>query len=147
LDLPTTDDVDILAKVGFQLIRVPTRHQRVERFWEDEDEWLQALLSGAAGSPRDVIRFPGRQQLAVAAEEREAYGTQPSPKLSFWQTALDHYALFGIDDLEQARTYGAPQFAALFGSFQSLTSQYGGAQLLKGDLEAVKRHLYVPMSA
>lgn len=147
LDLPTTDDVDILAKVGFQLVRVPTRHQRVDRFWEDEEEWLQALLTGTAGTPRNVIPFPERRPFALAAEERATYGTEPSPKLRFWQTALDHYALFGIDDLEQARTYGAPQFAALFGSFQTLTKQYGGAQLLKGDLEAVKQHLYVPMSA
>ncbi|MCK7468952.1 MAG: DEAD/DEAH box helicase family protein [Desulfosudis oleivorans] len=34
----------------------------------------------------------------------------------------DHYRLFGIDDLEQARTYGAPQFAEQFGSFTTLTA-------------------------
>ena len=33
LDLPHTDDVDILAKIGFDLVRVPTRPQRVDRFW------------------------------------------------------------------------------------------------------------------
>jgi type I restriction enzyme R subunit len=67
-------------------------------------------------------------------------------KSRFWSTALDHYRLFGIDDLEQARTYSAPQFVDQFGSFQSLTNRYGGAPLLKTDLELVKRHLYVPMA-
>ena len=147
LDLPSTDDVDILAKVGFDLVRVPTRHQRVERFWSDEDEWLVTQLAATQGDRHEILQFPGREELAIAAEGRADYITGNSPKVRFWQTALDHYALFGIDDLEQARTYGAPQFTALFGSFQSLTTQYGGAQLLKSDLEAVKRHLYVPMSA
>ena len=32
LDLPDTDDVDILAKIGFELVRVPTRRHRVDRF-------------------------------------------------------------------------------------------------------------------
>ena len=68
-------------------------------------------------------------------------------KREFWQVSLDHYALFGIDDLEQARTYGAPQFVEQFGSFQALSRRYGGVQLLKADLEAVKQHLYVPMTA
>lgn len=63
------------------------------------------------------------------------------------KTALDHYRLFGIDDLEQARTYGAPQFAEQFGSFTTLTQRYGGPALLKADLELVKQHLYVPMAA
>ncbi len=147
LDLPSTDDVDILAKVGFDLVRVPTRHQRVERFWSDEDEWLITQMAPAQVDHHDAMQFPSREELAIAAEGRADYITGNSPKVRFWQTALDHYALFGIDDLEQARTYGAPQFTALFGSFQSLTTQYGGAQLLKADLEAVKRHLYVPMSA
>jgi type I restriction enzyme R subunit len=126
---------------------VPTRHQRVERFWTEDDEWLIARLAHSQGDSRDTLQFPDREQLAMAAEGRADYITASSPKVRFWQTALDHYALFGIDDLEQARTYGAPQFTALFGSFQSLTRQYGGAQLLKTDLEAVKCHLYVPMSA
>lgn len=147
LDLPTTDDVDILAKVGFDLIRVPTRHQRVERFWNDEEMWLQSHLSGIGQNAQNGIPFPGQPQLDMAADNWIAFGPEASPKLCFWQTALDHYALFGIDDLEQARTYGAPQFAAMFGSFHSLTAQYGGAQLLKSDLESIKQHLYVPMSA
>ena len=47
---------------------------------------------------------------------------------------------------EQARTYGAPQFVEQFGSFQTLSRRYGGAQNLKADLEAVKQHLYVSMT-
>ena len=148
LDLPTTDDVDILAKIGFDLVRVPTRHQRVQRFWSDEEDCMNSLLSGSCQSADQSNLFTGGQQYDMAAEDWSDYGaTSSSPKLRFWQTALDHYALFGIDDLEQARTYGAPQFTALFGSFQSLTTQYGGAQLLKSDLEVIKKHLYVPMSA
>jgi type I restriction enzyme R subunit len=85
--------------------------------------------------------------LDKAAETQTGFQTVDPAKIQFWQTALDHYALFGIDDLEQARTYGAPQFVEQFGSFQSLTRLYGGAPLLKSDLEAVKQHLYVPMTA
>jgi type I restriction enzyme R subunit len=123
LDLPYTDDVDILAKVGFQLVRVPTREDRVVRLWDEDQDWLLTHLSEKAVAEPD--RFKSR----------------------FWTTALDHYRLFGIDDLEQARTYSAPQFVEQFGSFQSLTRRYGGAQLLKADLEAVKKHIYVPMTA
>lgn len=121
LDLPTTDDVDILAKVGFELVRVPTRDDRAVRLWDEDQDWLLTQL--------------GEQ--AMAEDDRF--------KSKFWLTAMDHYRLFGIDDLEQARTYGAPQFVEQFGSFQSLTRRYGGPQLLKTDLEAVKKHLYVPM--
>ncbi len=123
LDLPHTDDVDILAKIGFELIRVPTRNDRAIRLWEQDQDWLLTHLGEKAAAEQD--RF----------------------KSKFWLTALDHYRLFGIDDLEQARTYGAPQFVEQFGSFQSLTRRYGGAQLLRTDLEAVKQHLYVPMTA
>jgi len=147
LDLPHTDDVDILAKVGFELIRVPTRPQRVERFWQDEDQWLFSQVGLEAPSKAQVITFPAPEPLAMAADPPATYKTSDSIKFRFWQTALDHYALFGIDDLEQARTYGAPQFVEQFGSFQTLTRQYGGAPLLKSDLEAVKQHLYVPMAA
>jgi type I restriction enzyme R subunit len=121
LDLPTTDDVDILAKVGFELVRVPTRDDRAVRLWDEDQDWLLTQL--------------GEQ--AMAEEDRF--------KSKFWLTAMDHYRLFGIDDLEQARTYGAPQFVEQFGSFQSLTRRYGGAPLLRTDLEAVKQHLYIPM--
>jgi len=123
LDLPTTDDVDILAKIGFDLVRVPTRDDRATRLWVEDQDWLLEHL-GESTLPEDN-RF----------------------KSKFWLTALDHYRLFGVDDLEQARTYGAPQFSEQFGSFQSLTQRYGGPQLLKTDIEVVKRHLYVPMTA
>ena len=122
-ELPKTDDVDILAKIGFNLVRVPSRDDRVNRLLVDDETWLLNQL----------------QENNIPPEQRT--------KLPFWNTALDHYRLFGIDDLEQARTYGAPQFVEQFGSFQTLTSRYGGAQLLKTDLEMVKHHLYVPMSA
>ena len=83
--------------------------------------------------------------MALAAEPPLDYTAADAFKLQFWRTALDHYDLFGIDDLEQARTYSAPQFLDQFGSFQTLTSRYGGPPRLKADLEEVKRHLYVPM--
>jgi type I restriction enzyme R subunit len=123
LDLPDADDVDILAKIGFQLPRVPNRADRANRLWDEDQIWLLNHL-GEAALP-DAQRF----------------------KTQLWQTALDHYRLFGIDDLEQARTYGAPQFAEQFGSFTTLTQRYGGPALLKADLEQVKKHLYVPMAA
>jgi type I restriction enzyme R subunit len=146
LDLPDTDDVDILAKVGFQLVRVPTRPQRVDRFWLSERPWLLSLLGAAAPKTAEIIPFPTPVAFLMAADPAAAYKTEEPFKVRFWQTALDHYGLFGIDDLEQARTYGAPQFVEQFGSFQTLTGRYGGAPLLKSDLEAVKKHLYVPMT-
>ena len=122
-DLDATDDVDILAKVGFDLVRVPARTDRVTRFWEQEDHWLVSHVGEQAID--DADRF----------------------KTRFWQTSLDHYGLYGIDDLEKGATYSAPQFAIRFGSFGSLLSRYGGAATLKSDLEAVKKRLYVPMAA
>ena len=155
LDLPHTDDVDILAKVGFQLVRVPTRPQRVDRFWQDETPWLLSKLGFASQQKATVIPFPTPEPYTFeedvpflkAAEGEGRFQDQDSLRLHFWQTGLDHYALFGIDDLEQARTYGAPQFVEQFGSFQTLTRSYGGAQNLKADLEEVKQHLYVSMTA
>ena len=122
-DLDATDDVDILAKVGFDLARVPARRDRVTRFWDQEDGWL--------------VNHIGEQ----------AVGDDDRIKTRFWQTSLDHYGLYGIDDLEQGATYSAPQFTAQFGSFSSLLSRYGGAAVLRSDLEAVKQRLYVPMAA
>jgi type I restriction enzyme, R subunit len=122
LELEGTDDVDILAKVGFELPRVPTRADRVIRLEDEDEDWLLEHL-GEASLPEEA-RF----------------------KRHFWLSALDHYRLFGIDDLERARTYGAPQFVEQFGSFQTLSKRYGGPQLLRADLEAVKHHLYVPMT-
>ena len=121
--LDATDDVDVLAKVGFELARVPTRSDRVSRFWDQEEPWLTSRVSEQATSDAERI------------------------KTRFWQTSLDHYSLYGIDDLERGATYSAPQFSRQFGSFSSLLARYGGAEALKADLEAVKAHLYVPMVA
>ena len=123
LELDGSDDVDILAKVGFELVRIPSRHDRVVRFWEAEENWLLSRLGEHAVPDGD--RF----------------------KTHFWQTGLDHYSLYGIDDLERGRTYSAPHFVEQFGSFSRLLSRYGGAEKLRADLEVVKRHLYVPMTA
>ena len=102
LDLPDADDVDILAKIGFQLPRVPNRADRANRLWDEDQIWSLNQLGEAA------------------LPEGERFKTH------VWQTALDHYRLFGIDDLEQARTYTAPQFAEQFGSFTTLTRATGG---------------------
>lgn len=123
LDLPDADDIDVLAKIGFQLSRVPNRADRANRLWDEDQIWLLNQMGEAA--------LPESQRF----------------KTHLWQTALDHYRLFGIDDLEQARTYGAPQFAEQFGSFHTLTQRYGGPALLKADLELVKQRLYVSMAA
>lgn len=123
LDLPDADDVDVLAKIGFQLPRVPNRADRANRLWDEDQIWLLNQMGEAA--------LPESQRF----------------KTHLWQTALDHYRLFGIDDLEQARTYSAPQFAEQFGSFTTLTQRYGGPALLKTDLELVKQRLYVSMAA
>ncbi len=117
-DLDAADDVDIISKVGFDLVRVPMRTDRVVRFWDAEQPWLAQLV-----------------------------GSQSPVKVQFWETCLDHYALYGIDDLEQGQTYSAPQFVERFGSFSQLLGQYGGGPKLRTDLEEVKRHLYVPMVA
>jgi type I restriction enzyme R subunit len=117
-DLDAADDVDILSKVGFDLVRVPMRTDRVVRFWDAEQPWLVQLV-----------------------------GNQSPVKVQFWETCLDHYALYGIDDLEQGQTYSAPQFVERFGNFSQLLGQYGGGPRLRIDLEEVKRHLYVPMAA
>ncbi|MBI4661631.1 MAG: DEAD/DEAH box helicase family protein [Verrucomicrobia bacterium] len=149
LGLESTDDVDILAKIGFNLVRVPTRHQRVVRFWDQEEPWLRQQFS-ATTAPNNLVSMPegpAAEAYLLAAERGSPYRAENRFKRDFWQVALDHYALFGIDDLEKAQTYSAPQFVDQFGSFQTLTSQYGGPELLKSDLEAVKQHLYVAMVA
>ena len=148
LGLETTDDVDILAKVAFDLVRVPTRNQRVERFWDEDTPWLETELVGPP-EPGKILPFPGPAELEampLAAEDLTEYRSVARFKRDFWQIALDHYSLFGIDDLESARTYGAPQFVDRFGSFQTLSKLYGGPQRLKADLEQVKQHLYVTMA-
>jgi type I restriction enzyme R subunit len=122
MDLFDTDDVDILSKIGFDLTRVPTRGDRVNRLLDHDQQEL-------------------------VTEFKEGNLTQDDQyKWNFWVAALDHYRLFGIDDLEQARTYSAPQFVKQFGSFQTLTQRYGGAKNLKADLERIKECLYVPMA-
>lgn len=113
--LDAADDVDILGKVGFDLPQIPMRHDRVTHFWDHNEPWLRGL---------------------VGSEEEEN-------KLRFWETALDHYALYSIDDLEQGQTYNAPQFVQRFGSFAHFLPTYGGGAKLRADLEQVKRHLYV----
>ena len=120
-DLETADDVDILAKVGFDLPDIPLRADRRDRLWEDENDWLLNELTADADELRSDL------------------------KLNFWRTSLDHYALYGVDDLERGQTYNAPQFVQQFGNFSRLMQNYGGAERLKSDLEAIKRHLYVPM--
>ncbi|MXX38021.1 MAG: hypothetical protein F4Z85_08100 [Gemmatimonadetes bacterium] len=122
-DLDGSDDVDILGKVGYELVRIPSRHDRVVRFWDADENWLLTQL-GEHDLP-DEDRF----------------------KTHFWETGLDHYSLYGIDDLEKGSTYSAPQFVERFGSFSRLLNRYGGADKLKADLETVKQHLYVPMVA
>lgn len=123
LEMDEEDDVDVLAKVGFDLARVPTRRDRVGRFWTDDGDWLRGRVG----------------ELSVADDARQ--------KTRFWETSLAHYQLFGIDDLEQGQTYSAPQFVERFGGFAQLLAAYGGAQALRADLEEVKQHLYVPMAA
>jgi type I restriction enzyme R subunit len=67
-------------------------------------------------------------------------------KHRFWRASLDHYATYGVDELERGQTYQAPQFVEQFGSFQTIAREYGGAVKLRDDLLAVKHHLYVPMT-
>ncbi len=123
LRLPETDDVDVLGKVAFDLARVPTRRNRADRFWTHDDAWLLQQIDETAVPAADLVRHP------------------------FWEACLDHYALFGVDDLERGETYSAPQFVERFGSFTGFSNRYGGPQRIRTDLEAVKQHLYVPMAA
>lgn len=147
LDLPDTDDVDILSKIGFDLSRVPTRPERVARFWQSDDEWYESKFGIALPRTSGGIITAPTNQYDLAAELKDnSMPTNDNWKIDFWRTALDHYSMFGIDDLERAQTYGAPQFVEQFGSFQSLTKRYGGPQDLKSDLEAVKQHIYIPMT-
>ncbi len=145
MELPDTDDVDILAKIGFDITRVPTRTDRVNRFWDKESDWYESQFGITLRRP-NINQPYDSEEFALAGSDTSDYEVKEPWKLDFWRTALDHYSLFGIDDLEQARTYAAPQFVDQFGSFQTLSKKYGGAQLLKSDLEEVKQHLYVPMA-
>lgn len=144
--LENTDEVDILSKVGFDLMHVPTRHDRVVRFWDKENKWLNCLISES--SSNDFSSDSG--YLTAASQKIAKYGkpeVESKPvKLTFWETCLDHYSLFGINDLEKGQTYNAPHFVEQFGSFSSLLKSYGGAEILKADLESVKNKLYVKMA-
>jgi len=148
LGLEATDDVDILAKIAFDLALVPTRHQRVERFWDQDENWFANQLANPPSRGK-IITLPQESIEAAikAAEDPNTFTAKDTFKREFWQVALDHYAVFGIDDLEKAQTYSAPQFSEQFGSFQTIASRYGNPQLLKADLESVKHHLYVPMAS
>ncbi|MFO0626514.1 MAG: DEAD/DEAH box helicase family protein, partial [Polyangiales bacterium] len=117
------DDVDVLAKVGFDLARVPTRGDRVVRFWDEERDWF-----------------------AREIEDRTPPAA-PNFRERFWDVCMEHYTRFGIEDLEEGRTYKAPHFSLRFGSFVQIVNAYGGAERLRDDLTAVKRHLYVPIAA
>jgi type I restriction enzyme R subunit len=114
-DLDAADDVDIIAKVGFDLPTIPMRHDRVTHFWDRNEAWLRGLVGDS----------------------------QQNLKMGFWETALDHYALYSIDDLEKGETYSAPQFTHRLGNFARFLPAYGGAGRLRADLEGVKGHLYV----
>lgn len=149
LDLAGADDVDILAKIGFDLASVPLRKDRADRLWTQDRGWLLGQLGFSA---EQVASEKQAERLAVAADRAAQIANGPTPDASslrrdFWSACLGHYELFGIDDLEDARTYGAPQFVELFGGFSSLSHRYGGAPRMRADLEAVKQHLYVAMAA
>jgi type I restriction enzyme R subunit len=144
-EMDSTDDVDILAKVGFDLVHVPERRDRVTRFWDNDSQFYQPRFTDADLQSSNLLLAQDASSLSLAAEQAAKYASGEHWKLIFWRTALDHYSLFGIDDLEQGTTYSAPQFVEQFGSFSTLLTRYGGAALLKTDLEEVKRHLYVPM--
>ena len=120
------DEVDILAMAGFGLTDPPTRKQRVKSFWREQSSWLRAILG-------------------LKPDSTEDGGSPDSWKLAFWTVALDYYSLYGIEPLERGSTYQLPQFVAQFGSFQTLTTKYGGPNQLQADLEAVKEKLYVPI--
>ncbi|TWU41884.1 DEAD/DEAH box helicase family protein [Novipirellula artificiosorum] len=126
LDMHGVDDVDVLAKVGFDLGDVPTRKDRVRHFWGFDGPWL-------------------RKRLGLKENSFERDENTDSWKLAFWRVTLDHYSLYGVDQLERGQTYQLPQFVGQFGSFQTLTSKYGGPKKLRADLEAVKEKIYVPV--
>jgi type I restriction enzyme R subunit len=125
-EMSGVDDVDVLAIAGFGLEEVPTRKDRVRNFWKEEGPWL-------------------RSRLGLKPESADDEQNAELWKLAFWTVTLDHYSLYGVDSLERGSTYQLPQFVAQFGSFQTLTSKYGGPKQLRTDLEAVKTRIYVPL--
>ena len=124
LELPDADDVDILAKIGFQLPRVPNRADRANRLW-DEDQSLAAQPSGRSGYARRVSAsrpMCGKPRWTTTACSASTTSNKPAP-------------------------IARRNLPTQFGSFTTLTQRYGGPALLKADLELVKKHLYVPMVA
>ncbi len=126
LGLHGVDDPDVLAKVGFRLGDVPTRKDRVDHFWGFEGPWLRKIL--------------GLREYSF-----ENDGQEGSWKLAFWRVTLDHYSLYGVDQLERGHTFQLLKFVSQFGSFQTLTLKYGGPKELRADLEAVKEKIYTPL--
>lgn len=149
LHLEGADDVDILAKIAFDLLGVPLRRDRADRVWSKDRAWLLGQL-GFTATEVTTEREAERQALL---EDRPPLISSAGPlderslRREFWGSCLSHYTLFGIDDLEDAKTYGAPQFVERFGSFRSLADRYGGPKRIRADLDAIKQHLYVPMAA
>lgn len=125
-EMSGVDDADVLAIIGFGLEDVPTRKDRVRNFWKEEGCWL-------------------RSRLGLRPDSMEDDQNADSWKLAFWSVTLDHYSLYGIDSLERGSTYQLTQFVGQFGSFQTLTSNYGGPKQLRADLEAIKEKMYVPL--
>lgn len=148
LDLGAADDVDVLAKVGFDLPTIPMRRDRADRVWLRDRPWL---LDRLGFSRAEIDAEALAEKLAQSAAGLMAIGPSPasdaaSLRREFWGAGLSHYSLFGIDDLEDARTYGAPQFVERFGSFSMLAHRYGGPQRIRADLDAIKTRIYAPMA-
>lgn len=116
LHLSDSDEIDIIAKIGFQLTEIPTRAERVEQLLEKRNEWRRA-----SGNTQQTDFMP-----------------------QFWQAVLDHYSHSGVDELELADTYNSPLFVELFGGFVEIVRQFGCAQAFRTDLERIKKQLYTP---
>ncbi|MDP2316690.1 MAG: DEAD/DEAH box helicase family protein [Pseudomonadota bacterium] len=149
LDLAGADEVDILTKIGFDLANVPLRSDRADRVWAQDRNWLLGRLGFDAA---EIAAEREAERLALSAERPVIMGGvhalgDCSLRREFWGSCLGHYSLFGIDDLEDAKTFGAPQFVERFGSFRMLADRYGGPKRMRADLDAVKQHIYVPMAA
>ncbi|WP_336936811.1 DEAD/DEAH box helicase family protein [Acinetobacter modestus] len=114
LHLSDSDEIDIIAKLGFQLTEIPTRAERVEQLLEKKNEWRQA-----SGNIQQTDFMP-----------------------QFWQAVLDHYSHRGVDELEQADTYNSPLFVELFGGFIEIVRQFGSAHAFRTELEGLKKQLY-----
>lgn len=114
LNLSDYDEIDIIAKIGFQLTEIPTRAERVEQLLEKRNEWRQA-----SGNAQQTDFIP-----------------------QFWQAVLDYYSHTGVDELELADTYNSSLFVELFGGFVEIVRQFGSAQAFRTNLERIKKQLY-----